>query len=201
VTALGTLPPWTPWAAYLPYCYLYGTDRTTAELARSLDVPSRYDCELFDARTLGVQSLIERLKSAIISMEPVNVPYLSIFVAPTAEVKENSWRLFQKLGSKAKIAERDWGWWVELFGLNDGAMPSYRMSQVPEIQAPFYGLQEVLSRRCSPGTIGEPLLDLCRGLCRSTHFIAVDSFNDLDDEIVAGAAWAKERGEDRYLKW
>ena len=179
-------------ACYLPYCHLYGTDRMTAELARSLDIPSRYDCELFDARKLGVRSLIDRLQCAIGSIEPVNVPYLSIFVAPTAEVKENSWKLFQKLGNKAKEAERDWGWWVELFGLNDGAMPSYRMRQVPDIPAPFYGLQEVLSRRCPAGISGEPLLELCRGLCRSSH---------LHEEIVVGSAWAKERGEDRYLKW
>ena len=31
-------------AAYLPYCHLYGTDRAMAELARSIDIPSRYDC-------------------------------------------------------------------------------------------------------------------------------------------------------------
>ena len=52
----------------------------------------------------------------------------------------------------------------------------------------------------SPGISGDPLVELCKGLCRSTHFIVVDSFTDLHEEIVVGSAWAKERGEDRYLK-
>ena len=76
-------------------------------------------------------------------------PHLSIFVAPTDEVKENSWALFQNLGRKTKTAERDWGWWVELFGLDDGATPTYRMSQVPHLDAPFYGLQDM----CSAGNV------------------------------------------------
>jgi hypothetical protein len=188
-------------ACYLPYCHLYGTDRMTAELARSLDIPLRYDCELFDARKAGVTELIGRLRGAMRSMEPVNVPHLSVFVVPTPEVKAHSWKLFHTLGNKAKVTERDWGWWVELFGLDDGAMPSYRLTQVPDKPAPFYGFQDVLSKPCPPAIFGDALLELCRGLCRSTHFIVVDSFVDRDEELVAGAAWAMERGEDHYLRW
>jgi hypothetical protein len=40
-------------ATYLPYCDIYGADRFIAEVARSLGVPERYSCHLFDSRQDG----------------------------------------------------------------------------------------------------------------------------------------------------
>jgi hypothetical protein len=68
-------------AAYLPYCDVYGADRFMAELARSLKVPDRYNCHLFDSRKDGVAKLIDHLNNALGGIAPVNVPGLSIFVA------------------------------------------------------------------------------------------------------------------------
>jgi hypothetical protein len=68
-------------AAYLPYCGVYGADRFMAELARSLKVPERYNCHLFDSRKDGVAKLIDQLNNALGGIAPVNVPGLSIFVA------------------------------------------------------------------------------------------------------------------------
>ena len=68
-------------AAYLPYCDVYGADRFMAELARSLKVPERYNCHLFDSRKDGVAKLIDHLNNALGGIAPVNVPGLSIFVA------------------------------------------------------------------------------------------------------------------------
>ena len=68
-------------ATYLPYCDVYGADRFMAEVARSLKVPERYNCHLFDSRKDGVAKLIDHLHQALADIAPVNVPGLSIFVA------------------------------------------------------------------------------------------------------------------------
>jgi hypothetical protein len=57
-------------AAYLPYCDVYGADRFMAELARSLKVPERYNCHLFDSRKDGVAKLIDHLNNALGGIAP-----------------------------------------------------------------------------------------------------------------------------------
>jgi len=85
-------------AAYLPYCDVYGADRFMAELARSLKVPERYNCHLFDSRKDGVAKLIDHLNNALGGIAPVNVPGLSIFVAASDCTRS----FFHKLGTQAK---------------------------------------------------------------------------------------------------
>ena len=133
-------------AAYLPYCDVYGADRFMAELARSLKVPERYNCHLFDSRKDGVAKLIDHLNNALGGIAPVNVPGLSIFVAASDCTRS----FFHKLGTQAKRAENRYGEWIELFGFDDGMMPRYEMRQVPGVAAPFCG------RMCSRSSAGHP---------------------------------------------
>ena len=84
-----------------------------AELARSLNVPERYNCHLFDSRKDGVEKLVDHLHTALAGIEPINVPGLSIFVAPTDSIKEKSFAFFHKIGIQAKTAEIGYGEWVE----------------------------------------------------------------------------------------
>ena len=83
-------------ATYLPYCDVYGADRFMAEVARSLKVPERYDCHLFDSRKDGVAKLIDHLRNALAGIAPVNVPGLSIFVAAADGIKQNSFSFFRR---------------------------------------------------------------------------------------------------------
>ena len=135
-------------ATYLPYCDVYGADRFMAEVARSLKVPERFNCHLFDSRKDGVTKLIKHLQQALAGIAPVNVPGLSIFVAATDGIKENSFSLFRTIGNQAKMAENRCGEWIELFGFDDGRMPRYEMRRVPGVAAPFYGLQDVVVIEC-----------------------------------------------------
>jgi hypothetical protein len=186
-------------ATYLPYCDIYGADRFMADVARSLKVPERYNCHLFDSRKDSVARLIDHLRNALAGIAPVNVPGLSIFVAATDDIKENSFSFFHKLGSQAKIAENQCGEWIELFGFDDGSMPRYKMKQAPSVGAPFYGLQDVLviNGTASQGTDG--LVEAARKECRSTHFVLVDAYQDLPDEFMMQALATPRDGKSSVL--
>ena len=58
-------------ATYLPYCDVYGADRFMAEVARSLKVPKRYNCHVFDSRKDEVAKLIDHLRIALAGIPPV----------------------------------------------------------------------------------------------------------------------------------
>jgi hypothetical protein len=131
-------------ATYLPYCDVYGADRFMAQVAKSLKVPERYACHVFDSGKDGVANLIDHLRNALVSIAPVNVPELSIFVAATDSIKKDSFSFFHKIGTQAKKAEHRLGAWIEVFGFDDGGMPRYEITQARGVAAPFYGLQEVL---------------------------------------------------------
>ncbi|MCL4710490.1 MAG: hypothetical protein KJZ73_04525 [Pseudorhodoplanes sp.] len=174
-------------ATYLPYCDIYGSDRFMAEVARSLNVSERFNCRLFDSRKEGVANLIDHLLSAVAGIAPVNVPALSIFVMATDSIKENSFSFFHKIGTQAKIAENHYGDWIELFGFDDGKMPRYELRQAPGVAAPFYGLQDVLAIKCSASDSIDALVESARKECRSTHFVLVDTHQDLPDDFMMQA--------------
>lgn len=186
-------------ATYLPYCDVYGADRFMAEVARSLKVPERFNCRLFDSRRDGVEKLIAHLRSTLADISPVNVPGLSIFVAATDGIKENSFSLFHKLGSQAKMAESYFGEWIELFGFDDGRMPRYEMRQAPGVVAPFYGLQEVLVIDCDASLCTEVLLEAARKECRSSHFIFIDAYQDLPEDFMMQALMTPRDGKSSVL--
>lgn len=171
-------------ATYLPYCDVYGADRFMAEVARSLKVPERYNCHLFDSRKEGVARLIDHLRSALAGIVPVNVPGLSIFVAAADSIKENSFSFFRKIGNQAKMAENRCGEWIELFGFDDGRMPRYEMREAPGVAAPFYGLQDVFVIKCGASDGTDALVEAARKECRSTHFVLVDAYQELPDDFM-----------------
>jgi hypothetical protein len=186
-------------ATYLPYCDVYGADRFMAEVARSLKVPERYNCHLFDSRKDGVVKLIDHLRNALAGITPVNVPGLSIFVAATDGIKENSFSFFRKIGNQAKMAENRCGEWIELFGFDDGRMPRYEMRQAPGVAAPFYGLQDVLVIECGASDDTDALVEAARKECRSTHFVLVDAYQDLPDDFLMQALATPRDGKSSVL--
>ena len=186
-------------ATYLPYCDVYGADRFMAEIARSLKVPQRYNCHLFDSRKDGVARLIDHLRNALTGITPINVPGLSIFVAATDSIKENSFSFFRKIGNLAKMAENRCGEWIELFGFDDGSMPRYEMRQVPNVAVPFYGLQDVLVIECGASDSTDALIEAARKECRSTHFVLVDAYQDLPDDFMMQALATPRDGTSSVL--
>jgi hypothetical protein len=186
-------------AAYLPYCDVYGADRFTAGVARSLGVPQRYGCKLFDSQSKGVSDLVEHLRKAADEMVPVNVPALSIFVVSDDGIKQRSFSFFQRVGNQAKRAEGHLGAWIEVFGFDDGAMPSYPMGS--GLACPFYGLQEVQALKCEQGASKEYLVNACRKACRSSHFVLVDAYQDLPDNFIAIALGAQMNGANSVLAY
>jgi len=186
-------------ATYLPYCDVYGADRFMAEVARSLKAPERYNCHLFDSRKDGVAKLIDHLRNALAGIAPVNVPALSIFVAATNGIKENSFSFFHKLGTQAKKAENRFGTWIELFGFDDGRMPRYEMRQAPGVAAPFFGLQDFLVIKCDASHGTEALVGAARKECRSSHFVLVTAYQDLPDNFMMQALATPRDGKSSVL--
>jgi hypothetical protein len=186
-------------ATYLPYCDIYGADRFMAEVARSLKVPERFSCRLFDSSRVGTVNLIEHLHQMLAGIAPVNVPALSIFVAPTEDIKEKSFAFFRAIGIQAKMAENRCGAWVEVFGFDDGKMPRYGMKQVPGMAAPFYGLQDVVVVKCSPSDGPDMLVAAARKACRSTHFVLVDRCQELPDDFMMEALATPRDGKSSVL--
>ena len=174
-------------ATYLPYCDVYGADRFMAEVARTLKVPEQFNCHLFDSRKDGVTKLIEHLHQALTRIAPVNVPRLSIFVAPVEGIKDHSFRFFRTIGNQAKMAQNRCDEWIEVFGFDDGRMPKYEMRQAPGLVAPFYGLQDVTVVKCGPSESSDALVAAARKECRSTYFVLVDGYQDLPDDFVMQA--------------
>ena len=186
-------------ATYLPYCDVYGADRFMAEVARSLKVPERYNCHLFDSRKDGVAKLIDHLRNALAGIAPVNVPGVSIFVAAADGIKENSFSFFRKIGNQAKMVENRCGEWIELFGFDDGRMPRYEMRQAPGVAAPFYGLQDVLVIKCGASDCTDALVKAARKECRSTHFVLIDAYQDLPDDFIMQALATPRDGKSSVL--
>lgn len=186
-------------ATYLPYCDVYGADRFMAEVARSLQVPERYNCHLFDSRKDGVTKLIDHLRNVLVGIAPVNMPELSIFVAAADGIKENSFSFFRKIGNQAKMSENRCGEWIELFAFDDGRMPRYEMRQAPGMAAPFYGLQDVLVIKCGASDGTDALVKAARKECRSTHFVLVDAYQDLPDDFIMQALATPRDGKSSVL--
>jgi hypothetical protein len=186
-------------ATYLPYCDVYGADRFMAEVARSLKVPERYDCHLFDSRKDGVAKLIDHLQQALAGIAPVNVPGLSIFVAAVDGIKQNSFSFFRKIGNQAKMAENRCAEWIEVFGFDDGKMPRYEMRQAPGVEAPFFGLQDVLVVPCAASDGTDALVEAARKECRSTHFVLIDAFQELPDDFMMRALATPRDGNSSVL--
>jgi hypothetical protein len=188
-------------ATYLPYCDVYGADRFMAEVAKSLKVPEQFNCHLFDSGKDGVNKLIMHLHQALADIAPVNVPGLSIFVAPADGIKEHSCKFFHTIGKQARMAENRCGEWIEVYGFDDGRMPRYEMPHTVGLAAPFYGVQDVIVVRCSPSYSTDALVEAARKECRSTHFVLVDRYQDLPDDFIMQALATPRDGKSSVLSY
>ena len=186
-------------ATYLPYCDVYGADRFTAEVGRSLKVPERYQCHLFDSGKEGVVNLIDHLRNVLSRIAPVNVPELSVFVTAAESIKKESLSFFHKIGMQTKKAQNQFGAWIEVFGFDDGRMPQYELRQVPGMAAPFFGLQEVVAITCSASDDADALVEAARKQCRSTHFVLIDAYQDLPDDFILKARMMPKDGKSSLL--
>ena len=139
------------------------------------------------------------LRNALACVTPVNVPSLSVVVAATDGIKENSFSFFRKLGSQAKMAENRCGEWIELFGFDDGRMPRYEMRQAPGVPAPFYGSQDVLVVKCDASQGTDMLVEAARKECRSNHFILINTYQDLPDDFMMQALGTSRDGNSSVL--
>ena len=162
-------------------------------------MPERYNCCLFDSGKNGVAKLIDHLRNALAGITPVNVPGLSIFVAPRGGIKENSFSFFRNIGTQAKSAENRCGEWIELFGFDDGRMPRYEMRQAPGVLAPFYGLAGCSRDQVRRIRRHHALVEAARKECRSTHFVLVDAYQDLPDDFIMQALATPRDGKGSVL--
>lgn len=186
-------------ATYLPYCDVYGADRFTAEVARSIKVPERFKGHLFDSRKDGVGRLIDHLNTALAGVPPVNVPTLSIFVVPDSSIKQQSFAFFRRIGTQAKWAENRVGKWIEVFAFDDGRMPTYELPFAPGVRAPFFGLQDVVVIKCATTDGAETFVEAARKECRSSRLIIMDTFQELPDDFLMKALSASSRGNSSYM--
>ena len=166
---------------------------------RRQNVEKAYGCILFDSRKDGVRKLIDHLSSVLVGMAPVNRPALSLFVAPSADVKENAFAFFKEIGNQAKMAKNRCGAWVELLGSMTGRCRS--TWSVSATAWPFYGLQEVTPIRCTAADGREALIEACRRRCRSSHFVFVDTWQALPADFVMSALAAQRAGVGRVLQY
>ena len=173
-------------STYLPYIDVFATDAFIADRISECGIASENNIDLFDARTEKLNLFINYLQKFIESSLPVNVPAISIFVLPDQTIKENSFKLFYSLGtsSTAHIDGKDE--WANIYGFDDGNMPKYRLKQGPQIDVPFYGLQDVHVIKIEPHLSLDEIITLCRKESRSSKFIIIDKYSELSKDFVLG---------------
>ncbi len=152
---------------------------------------------MYHAKTNSLNKFIEYLKEYLLSSKSINVPSTSIFVLPEKTIKENSFRLFKDLGTKSKGYVIDGKKvWAEIYGFDDGAMPSYELAQ--NRVCPFYGLQEVNPIKISPNLPFNEILQICREKSKSEKFLIIDKYQKLSENFVAGLIAFKDSQDKEY---
>jgi hypothetical protein len=114
-------------------------------------------------------------------------------------IKQNSFEFFRKIGNQTRLAKNRCGEWIEVFGFDDGRMPRYELRQAPGVEAPFFGLQDVLVVPCGASDGTDVLIEAARKECRSTHFVLVDAYQELPDDFVMQALATPRDGRSSVL--
>jgi hypothetical protein len=177
-------------STYVPYMDIFCTDAFMAEQLRMLGLDRKYQVDVFGAKSASLNELKTLLKEYIRKTAPVRRPAITAFVVPTDAIKKNCFEFFRKLGASANDMGMDE--YSELYAFDDGQMPKYRLSQVPDIPVPFYGLQTVQTIKIAPGTSTETILAACRDRCRSDKFVLIDEYKELPSHFMLGAAMSAE---------
>lgn len=173
-------------STYLPYVDVLATDAFIADRITGLGIASDYNINLFDARTEKLSLFIDYLNTFMRSTQPVNVPSISIFVLPDSTIKEKSFELFHSLGTSSTAQIEDKGEWADIYGFDDGDMPKYRLKQGPEIDLPFYGLQEVHVIKIEQHLPFEEIIEICREKSGSNKFVIIDKYSKISENFVLG---------------
>jgi len=180
-------------STYLPYVDVIGTDAFMATQLTSLWIDEEHSIRVFDARTGSLEAFCEFLQGFVKSTNPANRPAISVFVVPSNSVKRHAFNLFFDLGAAARgLGAEEY---AEIYGFDDGNMPSYELRQTPGIKLPFYGLQEVHPIRLEPGTTMEEILNICRERCKSRHFVLIDDYLPIDKTFLLATLMRAEAGE------
>ena len=148
-------------STYLPYVDVLATDAFIADRITELGIASRYKTIVFDARTQKLRLFITYLEDYLKSSKPVHVPAISIFVLPDTTIKDNSFELFYSLGTTSNAHFDGNEEWADIYGFDDGHMPRYRLKHGPELEVPFYGLQNVHVIKIRPGLTDEEVIKIC----------------------------------------
>lgn len=173
-------------STYLPYVDVFATDAFMADRLTTLRIAADYDIELFDARTDKLNLFINYLENYLRSALPANVPAISVFVLADSTIKEKSFDLFRLLGlsSSAKIDGKEE--WVDIYGFDDGDMPKYRLKNGPNIDLPFYGLQEINVVKIKPDLSSDEVIKICREKTRSNKFLIIDKYKEITNDFLVG---------------
>ena len=181
-------------SAYAPYMDVVCTDAFMAEQMRSLGIAEEYGVSVFNAKTSSLRALKTFLETFLRGAVPIRRPSITAFVLPPKTGREQSFEFFRQLGGALRaMGINEYG---EIYAFDDGAMPSYELTQLPGRPVPFCGLQDVTRIDLPRGISDEGLLALCRGHCRSDHFVVIDEYREIPETFMLGAAMSAEHGSE-----
>jgi len=170
-------------STYLPYVDVLATDGFMAQLVKQLKLDQKYRTRIFDARRKGIDEFATFLTDHFGQSPAINTPDASIFVLPDAMIREESFEFFKALGLQAMTCEGQGRGWVEMYGFNDGRMPSYYDPRA-EVTLPFYGLQEVREIKIATDAGRDAILRECANRGRSEKFVLIDHYQVLPENFV-----------------
>jgi hypothetical protein len=179
-------------SAYAPYMDVVCTDAFMAD--QMIQIAKEYGIRLFHGKTASLRELTMFLESYLAGTSPIRRPSITAFVLPPKEARTESFRFFYQLGAALRaMGVNEYG---EVYAFDDGAMPAYEFSQMPEKPVPFYGLQDVTPIELSAGAAEADILKICRKHCRSDHFVLIDEYKEIPNSFMLGAAMCAEAGLD-----
>ena len=77
-------------------------------------------------------------------------------------MREISFKLFRSLGTSSTAHLDGKDEWADIYGFDDGNMPKYRLKQIPDINIPFYGLQDVHVIKIDPNLSLDEIITICQ---------------------------------------
>lgn len=187
-------------STYLPYVDVLATDSFMANLVRSLKLDVKHQAATFGANKQELDKLEAFLIDYLAKTPPVNQPSLSVFVLADAQIKSDCFEFFRELGNTAAWTESRRGYWIELWGFDDGAMPKYR-SKMTTHEIPFSGLQNVHHIKIGSAVTREEVLALCRQNAKAPYFMLIDHHKELPQEFLKIAIENSRTGKMKVLEY
>ena len=182
-------------SAYLPYMDVVCTDAFMAEQLRGF--AKEYGVTLFHGKTTSLREMKAFLDEHLKDAKPVRRPSITAFVLPPKDGREGAFQFFYQLGAATRaMGMNEYG---EIYAFDDGAMPRYELRQLPGKPVAFYGLQEVTAIDLQSGTSEEEILNICKRHCRSDHFVLIDTYKDIPETFMLGAAMSAEANQNSTL--